>query len=144
MKRRPRSSQTTAPARAAALWLAAGLLAGSATAHAQAIVAHGVVAHLPSAGVMLVDVKEAEHTAWVNRQLSVRVRGITPSSRSGSAQRDRLQLDGLLLGQTVELSDCARAGNGLLCHIQVRLNQQRDLRHNVADLLVANGLARRQ
>ncbi len=121
-------------------------LAGSAAAQTppNAPVAQGVVTHMPSAGVMLVDVKEAEHTAWVNRQLSVRVRGVGPSSRSGSAQRDRLQLDGLLLGQTVTLSDCARAGNGLVCNAQVRLNQQRDLRHNVADLLVANGLARRQ
>lgn len=128
---------------AAAFWLTALWMAQGTPALAQTVVAQGVVAHLPSAHVMLVDVKEAEHTAWVNRQLSVRVRGIAPSSRSGSAQRDRLQLGGLLLGQTVELNNCARAGNGLLCDAQVRLNQQRDLRHNVADLLVANGLARR-
>ena len=107
-------------------------------------VAYGVVAHMPSAHTLQIDIKEAAETRLVNRQVTVRVRGIVASSRSGSAQRDRLQLDGLLLGQKVELTDCTRQNAALLCHVQVSLYQQRDLRHNVADLLVANGLARRQ
>lgn len=105
---------------------------------------HGVVAHLPSANTLQVDIKEAPQTRWINRQITVRVRGIVASSRSGNAQRDRLQLNGLLLGQKVELTECTRLDAGLLCNAQVSRDQQRDLRHNVADLLVANGLARKQ
>lgn len=116
----------------------------SAAHAAEALSAHGVVAHLPNASTLQVDIKESADTRLVNRQLTVAVRGIVPGSRSGSAQRDRLQLNGLLLGQAVELNDCVVSGRGLLCNAQVRLNQQRDLRHNVADLLVANGLARRR
>lgn len=107
-------------------------------------VAYGVVAHLLNANTLQVDIKEAHDTRLVNRQVTVRLRGIAASSRSGSAQRDRIQLNGLLLGQKVALTDCAHHPAGLMCNAQVSLNQQSDLRHNVAELLVAKGLARRQ
>ena len=107
-------------------------------------VVYGVVAHVPNANTLQVDIKEAPQTRLINRQVTVRVRGIAASSRSGSSQRDRLQLNGLLLGQKVEMTECARLDAGLMCNAQVSRDQQRDLRHDVADLLVANGLARRQ
>jgi hypothetical protein len=104
----------------------------------------GVVAHLASAQTMLVDVKDAADVRLLNRQISVRLRGVTPSSRSGKSQRDRMQLDALLLGQQVTLSQCTRAGKDLLCDALVSRNRQADIRHDVGDLLVANGLATRQ
>ena len=104
----------------------------------------GVVAHLASAQTMLVDVKDAADVRLLNRQVSVRLRGVTPSSRSGKSQRDRMQLDALLLGQQVTLSQCTRAGKDLLCDALVSRNRQADIRHDVGDLLVANGLATRQ
>lgn len=104
----------------------------------------GVIAHVPSAQRMLVDVKDASDVRLLNRQVAVRLRGIAPASRSGKAQRDRMQLDALLLGQQVTLAQCARTGKELLCHAQVSRNRQADLRHDVGDLLVANGLATRQ
>jgi len=104
----------------------------------------GVVAHLASAQTMLVDVKDATDVRLLNRQVSVRLRGLTPTSRSGKAQRDRMQLDALLLGQQVTLSQCTRAGKDLLCDALVSRNRQADIRHDVGDLLVANGLATRQ
>lgn len=104
----------------------------------------GVVAHLASAQTMLVDVKDAADVRLLNRQVSVRLRGVTPASRSGKSQRDRMQLDALLLGQQVTLSQCTRAGKDLLCDALVSRNRQADIRHDVGDLLVANGLATRQ
>ena len=104
----------------------------------------GVVAHLASAQTMLVDVKDAADVRLLNRQVSVRLRGVTPTSRSGRSQRDRMQLDALLLGQQVTLSQCTRAGKDLLCDALVSRNRQADIRHDVGDLLVANGLATRQ
>lgn len=104
----------------------------------------GVVAHVPSAQTMLVDVKDAADVRLLNRQVSVRLRGVSPASRSGKAQRDRMQLDALLLGQQVTLTQCARTGKDLLCDAQVSRNRQADIRHDVGDLLVANGLATRQ
>ena len=104
----------------------------------------GVVAHLPNAQSMLVDVKDATDVRLLNRQVSVRLRGVTPASRSGRAQRDRMQLDALLLGQHVTLAQCTRAGKELLCDAQVSRNRQADIRHDVGDLLVANGLAVRR
>lgn len=103
----------------------------------------GVVAHVNSAQSMLVDVKDASDVRLVNRQVSVRLRGVTPASRSGKSQRDRMQLDSLLLGQQVTLAQCSRAGKDLLCDVQVSRNRQADIRHDVGDLLVANGLATR-
>ncbi|MBY0464414.1 MAG: hypothetical protein K2W33_05680 [Burkholderiales bacterium] len=104
----------------------------------------GVVAHLPSAQTLLIDVKDATDVRLLNRQVSVRLRGLTPASRSGKAQRDRMQLDALLLGQHVTLAQCTRAGKDLLCDAQVSRNREADIRHDVGDLLVANGLATRQ
>lgn len=104
----------------------------------------GVVAHLSNAQSMLVDVKDATDVRLLNRQVSVRLRGVTPASRSGRAQRDRMQLDALLLGQHVTLAQCTRAGKELLCDAQVSRNRQADIRHDVGDLLVANGLAVRR
>ena len=104
----------------------------------------GVVAHLASAQTMLVDVKDAADVRLLNRQVSVRLRGVTPASLSGKSQRDRMQLDALLLGQQVTLSQCTRAGKDLLCDALVSRNRQADIRHDVGDLLVANGLAVRR
>jgi hypothetical protein len=118
-------------------------LSGSAAA-ADDTTIYGFVANLPSANTLEVDIKEAPQTHLINRQVTVRVRGIVASSRSGNGQRDRLQLNGLLLGQKVELTGCTPAGAALLCNVQFSRDQQRELRHDVADLLVAYGLARRQ
>ena len=104
----------------------------------------GVVAHLSNAQSMLVDVKDATDVRLLNRQVSVRLRGVTPASRSGRAQRDRMQLDALLLGQHITLAQCSRTGKDLLCDAQVSRNRQADIRHDVGDLLVANGLAVRR
>lgn len=127
---------------ALATWLAASACAASAATPLESM--FGVVAHLTSAQTMLVDVKDASDVRLLNRQVSVRLRGVTPASRSGKSQRDRMQLDALLLGQYVTLSHCTRAGNGLLCDVLVSRNRQADIRHDVGDLLVAHGLATRQ
>ena len=127
---------------ALAAWLTT--VAGVAPAADRQEPIFGVVAHLASAQTMLVDVKDAADVRLLNRQVSVRLRGVKPSSRSGKSQRDRMQLDALLLGQQVTLSQCTRAGKDLLCDALVSRNRQADIRHDVGDLLVANGLATRQ
>jgi len=106
--------------------------------------ARGVIAQVPSAQLIVVDVKEASDLRLLNRQVTVRLRGIAPASRSGKAQRDKMQLEALLLGQQVTLNPCTRAGRELLCDAQVSRNRQGDTKHDVGDLLVANGLASRQ
>ena len=127
---------------ALAAWLTT--VAGVAPAADRQEPIFGVVAHLASAQTMLVDVKDAADVRLLNRQVSVRLRDVTPASRSGKSQRDRMQLDALLLGQQVTLSQCTRAGKDLLCDALVSRNRQADIRHDVGDLLVANGLATRQ
>jgi len=131
---------------AARTMLAFGLASGSGTSVSAEVLDPilGVIAHVQSAQRLLVDVKEASDVRLLNRQIAVRLRGIAPASRSGKAQRDRMQLDALLLGQQVTLDQCTRAGKELTCHAQVSRNRQADLRHDVGDLLVANGLASRQ
>ncbi len=127
---------------ALAAWLGGGTCVAWASDTLDPIL--GVVAHLSNAQSMLVDVKDATDVRLLNRQVSVRLRGVTPASRSGKAQRDRMQLDALLLGQQVTLTGCARTAKDLLCDAQVSRNRQSDIRHDVGDLLAANGLVVRQ
>lgn len=127
---------------ALAAWLGGSTCAVWATDKMEPML--GVVAHLSNAQAMLVDVKEAADVRLLNRQVAVRLRGLAPASRSGKSQRDRMQLDALLLGQHITLAQCSRTGKELLCDAQVSRNRQADIRQDVGDLLVANGLATRQ
>lgn len=103
----------------------------------------GRVANLPGHTTLLVDVRESPLTVLINRQTLIRLRHVAPASRTGKSTKDRMQLDSLLLGQKVELNACQRDGSGWLCDALVTPDSRPDLRHNVADLLVAHGLAKR-
>lgn len=104
--------------------------------------AYGVIAHLPDPATLLVDIKEAPQVGWIKRQVTVKVRGIAPAWK-GSAAASRMTLNRLLLGQKVELLACDVQGSTWRCNAQVSRDRQPDLRFDVADLLVANGLAKR-
>jgi hypothetical protein len=104
---------------------------------------YGVIANLPAHDRFLVDVKEAADVRWIKRQVAVQLRGIAPHSRTGRPAEDRMVLNRLLLGQKVELLDCEVRTTPWRCHAQVSRDRQPDLRFDVADLLVANGLAKR-
>ena len=104
--------------------------------------AFGVIAHLQDPTTLLVDIKEAPDVRWVKRQVTVKVKGIAPAWK-GSAAASRMMLNRLLLGQPVELMDCTVQGPTWRCQAQVSRDRQPDLRFSVAELLVANGLAKR-
>lgn len=125
---------------AALLWMSG--LATPATAGGTEASAYGVIAHLQDPATLLVDVKEAPQIRWVNRQVTVRLRGISPAWK-GSAAASRMTLNRLLLGQKVELLGCDMGSPTWRCNAQVSRDRQPDLRFDVADLLVANGLAKR-
>ena len=122
--------------------LMCGLLAASGVALATEPM-YGVIASLPSHDHLLVDVKEASDVRWIKRQVKVHLRGIAPDSRTGRPIDDRMVLNRLLLGQKVELLDCDVRITPWRCSAQVSRDRQPDLRFDVGDLLVANGLARR-
>ena len=104
---------------------------------------YGVIASLPAHDHLLVDVKEASDVRWIKRQVKVHLRGIAPDSRTGRPMDDRMVLNRLLLGQKVELLDCDVRITPWRCSAQVSRDRQPDLRFDVSDLLVANGLAKR-
>jgi hypothetical protein len=118
------------------------LLAGSSGLACASDPIYGVIASLPAHTNLLVDVKEAADVRWIKRQVKVQLRGIAAHSRTGRPAEDRMVLNRLLLGQKVELLDCDVRATPWRCNAQVSRDRQPDLRFDVADLLVANGLAK--
>lgn len=117
------------------LTFAMNSLANEMAAHA-----NGTVSHMPNASTMHVLIKDSDRIKWINRQIAVRLRGISPAQNS---LRGSFRLDGLMLGQSVDLLHCASERGVLTCDAQISPDGRRDVRYDVADFLVANGLARR-